>query len=78
MDVKCVFDLLRCSESLRTIFDNAAVPGNFKLAFYDQIYPARNERSYAEVFCELVGDDDCHRAQLVSSQIDAVNERVGH
>ena len=75
MDVKCVFDLLGCLKSLRSIFDNVAVPGNHKISIHDQIHPARNERSCADVFCDLVGEDDCHRAQLV---IDAVNATVGH
>ena len=80
MDVECVVDLLRCPESLRSIVDNAAAaPANRKNSIYGQIYPARNERSCADVFCELVGEDGCHRAQLVSSQIDADNARtVGH
>ncbi|CAI5729185.1 unnamed protein product [Hyaloperonospora brassicae] len=66
-------DSTRCSETLRSIFDNAAAPDNLKISIYDQIYPARDERSCADVFCELVGQDNCRREQIVSSQIDAVN-----
>ncbi|TDH72556.1 hypothetical protein CCR75_003673 [Bremia lactucae] len=63
----------RCSETLRSIFLNAVAPNNLKISIHDQIYPAENERSCVDVFCELVGEKDCHRAQIVSSQIDAAN-----
>uniref|UniRef100_A0AAV1TU46 Uncharacterized protein n=1 Tax=Peronospora matthiolae TaxID=2874970 RepID=A0AAV1TU46_9STRA len=66
-------DSTRCAETLRSIFDNAAVPDNLKISIYDQIYPARKERPCADAFCELVGEEDCRRSQIVSSQIDAVN-----
>ena len=58
MDVNFVFDLFRCSESLWSIFDNAAAPENRKLAIYDLIYPARNERSCVDVLRELVGENN--------------------
>ncbi|KAI9916252.1 hypothetical protein PsorP6_017892 [Peronosclerospora sorghi] len=66
-------DSTRCSETLRSIFDNAVAPDNIKISIYDQIYLAKNERPCAEVFCELVGDEKCRRLQIVSSPIDAAN-----
>ena len=74
----CVFELPRCSVSLRLIFGNEAALNDRKNSIHDKIYTAKNERSCADVFCELVGIDDCHRTQFVSSQIDAVNATVGH
>ena len=55
MDVNCVVDLLRCSESLRSMFDNVAAPDNRKISIYDQIYLARNERSCADEFLSSLG-----------------------
>jgi hypothetical protein len=69
-------DSTRCSETLRSIFDNAAEPDNIRISIYDQIYPAENERQCVDVFCELMGDEYCRRSQIVSSQIDAVNATV--
>ncbi|KAL7689402.1 putative alpha/beta hydrolase-3, glycosyltransferase, GlcNAc, nucleotide-diphospho-sugar transferase [Plasmopara halstedii] len=64
-------DSTRCSETLRSIFDNAKAPDNLKLSIYDQIYPSKNESQCVEAFCKLVGEDYCRRSQIVSSQIDA-------
>ena len=61
--------------SLRSIFGNISAPNGRKNGIFDQIYTAKNERSCADVFCDLVGEDDCHRAQLV---IYDVNATVGH
>ena len=77
-NVKCVFDLLRCSKSLQLLVGNAAMQENRKIEFYDQIYPARNEQSCVDVFCELVRKDNCHCAQFVLPQIDAVYATFGH
>uniref|UniRef100_H3H1B0 BD-FAE-like domain-containing protein n=1 Tax=Phytophthora ramorum TaxID=164328 RepID=H3H1B0_PHYRM len=66
-------DSTRCSETLRSIFDNAVAPDNLRISIYDQIYPAEKERPCVEHFCELVGEEFCRRPQIVSSQIDAVN-----
>eukprot|EP00644_Phytophthora_capsici_P001598 jgi/Phyca11/131769/e_gw1.112.70.1 len=65
--------MYRCSETLRSIFDNSVAPDNIKISIYDQIYPAEKERQCVDVFCELVGEAYCRRSQIVSSQIDAAN-----
>ncbi|KAF1781428.1 Alpha/Beta hydrolase fold [Phytophthora cactorum] len=38
-------DSARCSETLRSIFDNAVAPDNIKISIYDQIYPRRKSAS---------------------------------
>lgn len=68
--------ICRCSETLRSIFDNAASPELLKVSIYDQIYLAEGERQCVDVFCELVGEAECRRNQIVSSQIDALNATV--
>ncbi|RLN38271.1 hypothetical protein BBJ28_00021200 [Nothophytophthora sp. Chile5] len=65
--------LRRCSETLRSIFDNSVAPDNVKISIFDQIYEAEHERPCADIFCELVGEAECRRSQIVSSQIDAAN-----
>ncbi|DAZ92608.1 TPA: hypothetical protein N0F65_009571 [Lagenidium giganteum] len=65
-------DSKRCSETLRSIFDNAVEPDLIKISIFDQIYPNEGERQCVDVYCELVGAT-CRRSQIVSSQIDAVN-----
>ena len=69
-------ELFICLISLRSIFKNAAAAFNRNIIIREQIYPAKNERSCADVFCEVMGENDCHRAKLVSSRIDAVNATV--
>ncbi|CAI5713627.1 unnamed protein product [Peronospora effusa] len=66
-------DSTRCSEMLRSIFDNAVAPDDIKISIYDQIYPTKKELSCSEEFCKLVGEKLCRRSQIVSSQIDAAN-----
>lgn len=66
-------DSTRCSETLRSIFDNAVAPQNVMISIYDQIYPEQGERQCIDVFCELVGEEYCRRDQIVSSQINAAN-----
>jgi hypothetical protein len=66
-------DSTRCSETLRSIFDNAAEPDRVRISIFDQLYAAEGERPCIDVFCELVGESECRRSQLVASQIDAAN-----
>ncbi|KAJ0403153.1 hypothetical protein ATCC90586_010200 [Pythium insidiosum] len=66
-------DSKRCSETIRSIFDNAVFPDLIKISIFDQIYAGEGEIPCAETFCKLVGEAKCRRNQLVSSQIDAVN-----
>ena len=52
------FPLLRCSKSLRSIFDKKAASDNRKNSIHDQLYLKRKERSCTDVFCDFVGEDD--------------------
>ena len=74
--LKCVYVLLRYSGSPRSIFVNAAAPDNLKNSIYDQFLSCKVRGLVCRRFCEIVGEDDCHCEQLVSSQIDAVNVTV--
>lgn len=67
----CVCVACRCSETLKSIFDNAVSPELLKISIFDQIYAGEGEKPCVEVFCELVGESACRRRQIVSSQIDA-------
>lgn len=69
-------DSARCSETLRSIFETAAEPDRVRVSLYDQIYEAEGERPCVDVFCDLVGEGECRRAQMVSSKIDAANATV--
>ncbi|KAF1313277.1 Hydroxyproline n-acetylglucosaminyltransferase, partial [Globisporangium splendens] len=64
-------DSKRCSETLKSIFDNAMSPDLVKISIFDQIYAKEGEKQCVEVFCELMGEAACRRKQIVSSQIDA-------
>ncbi|CAI5746318.1 unnamed protein product [Peronospora destructor] len=66
-------DSTRCSEMLRSIFDNAVAPDDIKISIYDQIYPTKKELPCSEEFCKLVEEQLCRRSQIMSSQIDAAN-----
>lgn len=66
----------RCSETLKSIFDNALSPDLVKISVFDQIYTKDSEKQCVEVFCELVGESACRRSQIVSSQIDAAAAKV--
>ena len=74
----CFFYGTRCSETLRSIFENAVAPDDIKISIYDQIYSTKEELSCSEAFCKLVGEQLCRRSQIVSSQIDAANATVGN
>ena len=64
---------------LLSIFNNARAPDNIKISIYDQIYAtAGKELPCSEEFCKLVGENFCRRSQIVSSQIDAANAKVGN
>ncbi|TMW60402.1 hypothetical protein Poli38472_000444 [Pythium oligandrum] len=65
-------DSKRCSETLRSIFDNAVFPDLLKISIFDQIYLSEGEKPCIETFCELVGEAKCRRSQLVATQIDAL------
>lgn len=72
--VRCA--LCSCSETLKSIFDNAVSPDLIKISIFDQIYAKDGEKQCVDVFCELVGESACRRKQIVSSQIDAANAKV--
>jgi hypothetical protein len=68
-------DSKRCSETLKSIFDNALSPDLITISVFDQIYAKDGEKPCVEVFCELVGESSCRRSQLVSRQIDAADAK---
>lgn len=63
-------DSKRCSETLRSLFDNAAQPDLLRVSIFDQIYAGDGEKPCVDTYCELIGPE-CRRSQIVSSQIDA-------
>ena len=51
-------------------------PDLVRISVFDQIYANEGELSCSETFCQLVGERNCRRAQIVSDQIDAANATV--
>ncbi|OQR96832.1 hypothetical protein THRCLA_07154 [Thraustotheca clavata] len=66
-------DTLRCSETLDSIFTNAAYPERVAVSLFDQLYLYEGEVRCFDAYCDNVGEENCKRSERLrhNATIDA-------
>ncbi|CAK4693850.1 unnamed protein product [Aphanomyces euteiches] len=54
-------DTKRCSETVDSIFSRASRPDLITVSIFDQLNFDANERPCFDAYCDLVGEENCHR-----------------
>jgi hypothetical protein len=68
-------DSKRCGETLASMFTLAAAPQLLRVSIHDQIDETERELPCVESYCLLVGERECRRTQIVSTQVKAIDAR---